>query len=60
MAPRFLRDANKAPTQLFVDMSEKTVDEKGRPYRIVTVRRPGDFGIDLNQYYDVILQVFNS
>ncbi len=55
-----VRDANKAPTQLFVDMSEKTVDEKGRPYRIVTVRRPGDFGIDLNQYYDVILQVFNS
>jgi len=55
-----VRDANKAPIQSFVDMSEKTVDEKGRPFRIVTVRRPGDFGIDLSQYYEVIMQAFNN
>jgi HD-GYP domain-containing protein (c-di-GMP phosphodiesterase class II) len=55
-----VRDAQKVPTLSFVDMSEKTVDAKGRPYRIVTVRRPGDFGIDLSEYYDVIMQAFNS
>ncbi|MCX7109952.1 MAG: HD-GYP domain-containing protein [Proteobacteria bacterium] len=55
-----VRDADKAPTQRFVDMSEKTVDDNGRPFRIVTVRRPGDFGIDLSQYYDIIMQAFNS
>ena len=55
-----VRDAAKNPIQHFVDMNEKTVDDQGRPYRIVTVRRPGDFGIDLSQYYDVILQAFNG
>ncbi len=55
-----VRDADKAPTQGFVDMSEKTVDDNGRPFRIVTVRRPGDFGIDLSQYYDIIMLAFNS
>ncbi|MFZ4699843.1 MAG: HD-GYP domain-containing protein [Candidatus Methylumidiphilus sp.] len=55
-----VRDADKAPTQRFVDMTERTVDDNGHPFRIVTVRRPGDFGIDLSQYYDIIMQAFNS
>ncbi len=55
-----VRDADKSPVQKFVDMAEKTVDDRGRPYRIVTVRRPGDFGIDLSLYYDVIMQAFNN
>ncbi len=55
-----VRDANKQPTQKFIDMSEKTEDDKGRPYRIVTVRRPGDYGIDLSQYYEVIMSAFNN
>jgi len=55
-----VRDADKAPTQRFVDMTERTVDDNGRPFRIVTVRRPGDFGIDLSQYYDIIMLAFNS
>ncbi len=55
-----VRDANKDPVQIFIDMSEKTNDDKGRPYRIVTVRRPGDFGIDLSQYFDPIMQAFNN
>jgi HD-GYP domain-containing protein (c-di-GMP phosphodiesterase class II) len=55
-----VRDANKQPTQKFIDMSEKTEDDKGRPFRIVTVRRPGDYGIDLSQYYEVIMSAFNN
>jgi len=49
-------DPNKKPMQSFVDMSEKTTDEKGRPYRIMAVHTPGDFGIDVSQYYDLIMQ----
>jgi HD-GYP domain-containing protein (c-di-GMP phosphodiesterase class II) len=54
-----VRDRNKQPMQRFVDLSEKTADETGRPYRIINVRRASDFGIDLAQYYDVIMQAFN-
>ncbi|MFM8331313.1 MAG: HD-GYP domain-containing protein [Candidatus Methylumidiphilus sp.] len=54
-----VRDAAKSPTQRFVDMSEKTMDDFGRPYRIVNVSRASDFGIELGQYYDVIMQAFN-
>ncbi len=54
-----VRTPNQEPTQRFVDMSEKTSDDCGQPYRIVNVRRASDFGIDLGQYYDVIIQAFN-
>jgi HD-GYP domain-containing protein (c-di-GMP phosphodiesterase class II) len=54
-----VRGADKNPTQCFVDMSEKHADQKGRPYRIVAVRAPGDFGIDVNQYYDLIVEAFD-
>jgi HD-GYP domain-containing protein (c-di-GMP phosphodiesterase class II) len=54
-----VRDSAKQPAQRFVDLSEKTADAQGRPYRIVNVRRPSDYGIDLGQYYDVIVQAFN-
>ncbi len=54
-----VRDANKAETLSFVDISEKTQDDKGRPYRIAAVHRPGAFGIDLGQYYDQIIKAFN-
>jgi len=54
-----VKDRNKRPVQNFVDMSEKTVDESGNPYRIINVRRASDFHIDLSQYYDVIMQAFN-
>lgn len=54
-----VRDMNKQPTQRFIDMSEKTIDDNGHPYRIVNVCRASDYGIDLGQYYDVIMQAFN-
>lgn len=54
-----VRDANKAPIQVFVDLAEKKTDAQGRPYRIVTVRRAGDYGIDLSAYYDKIVQAFD-
>lgn len=53
-----VRDPQKQPAQIFVDMSEKTCDERGKPYRIVSVRRPSDYGIDLAQYYDFIMKSF--
>ena len=52
-------DPHKEPVQRFVDLSEKTSDGQGRPYRIVNVRRASDFGIDLGQHYDLIVQAFN-
>jgi len=54
-----VRDSNKEPIQTFVDLAEKKTDEKGRPYRISTVRRPGDYDIDLTQYSDLIMQAFD-
>jgi len=53
-----VRDAAKQPTQSFVDLAEKRIDARGRPYRIVSVRRPGDYGIDLGQYSELIMQAF--
>jgi len=54
-----VRTPDKQPIQRFVDLSEKLADEHGEPYRVVNVRRASDFGIDLGQYYDVIMQAFN-
>ena len=54
-----VRDPEKQPTQSFVDLAEKKSDGRGRPYRIVSVRRPGDYGIDLGQYCELIMQAFN-
>lgn len=51
-----VRDADKSPVQRFVDMSEKTADEQGRPYRITAVHAQGDFGIDINDHYELIMQ----
>ncbi|CAG1020684.1 Cyclic di-GMP phosphodiesterase [Methylococcales bacterium] len=52
-------DEKHEPTQKFVDLAEKAADIKGRPYRIAKVHRPGDFGIDLNQYSDLIVETLN-
>jgi hypothetical protein len=52
-------NARKEPIQRFVDLSEKIVDDKGSAYRITTVHRAGEFGIDLGQYYDLIAKSFN-
>jgi len=52
-------DEHRNPTQKFVDLSEKTTDQNGNPYRIAKVRRPGDYGVDLNQYSDLILETLN-
>ena len=52
-------DENHAPTQKFVDLSEIKADQRGHHYRIAKVHRPGDFGIDLNQYSDLILECLN-
>jgi HD-GYP domain-containing protein (c-di-GMP phosphodiesterase class II) len=54
-----VRDPNKQPVQYFVDLSEKKTDTRGRPYRIISVRRPGEFGIELSEYYELIMQAFN-
>lgn len=51
-----VRDSNKAPMQCFADISEKSVDEQGRPYRIVSAHKPGYLGIDVGQYYELISQ----
>ena len=54
-----VRAPNKQPIQTFVDLAEKKTDEKGRPYRIKAVLRPGDYDIDLSLYSDVIMQAFD-
>lgn len=59
--PRLLivRDANKQRCQCLIDMTQKTIDERGRPYRIVNVHSPGYYGISLSQYYDLIVRAFS-
>jgi HD-GYP domain-containing protein (c-di-GMP phosphodiesterase class II) len=54
-----VRDHNRELIQRWVDLSEKKLDERGRPYRIVTVHRQGDFGIDISDYFDTVIKVFN-
>jgi len=51
-----VRDPDKKPIQCFVDMSEKATDDRGKPYRITAVHAPGDFGINVGDYYDLIVQ----
>ncbi|BBL75278.1 HD-GYP domain-containing protein [Methylomagnum ishizawai] len=41
-----------------VDMALKEVDDKGRPYKIKTVHRAEDFGIDLEKHRHAILNAF--
>lgn len=52
-------DAEHKPAQKFVDLAEIKTDKQGRTYRIAKVHRPGDFGIDLNQYSDLIVEALN-
>jgi len=52
-------DENHEPAQKFIDLAEKTKDDKGGLYRIAKVHRSGDFGIDLNQYSDLIVENLN-
>jgi hypothetical protein len=54
-----VRDSAKKPIQIFIDMTQKKHDDQGRPYRITTVRRPGDYGISPGQYWDLIVQTFD-
>lgn len=51
-----VRDTHKNPCQRFIDLSDKTIDDRGKAYRIAAVRRTGDFGIDPNQYFNLIMQ----
>ena len=53
-----VRDPQKLPVQIFIDLAEKTTDAKGRPYRISSMHRAGDFGIEVGQYYDALIRAF--
>jgi phosphopantetheinyl transferase len=53
-----VRNSAKHPTEAFVDLAEKTIDDKGRPYRISHVCKPGDFGINLSHYSELLLESF--
>jgi hypothetical protein len=54
-----VRDKAGNPIERFVDMSEKTTDEHGHPYKIKSVHKPQDFNIDMEHYQSVIVQAFN-
>jgi len=59
--PRLLlvRDTHKNSCQCLIDMAEKTVDAKGRPYRITGVRSPGYYGIETSHYYNLLVRAFS-
>jgi len=61
LRPRLLivRDSNKNRCQCLIDMAQKTTDMRGRPYRIVTVRSPGYYGITLSHYYELLVRALN-
>lgn len=51
-----VRDAKDNLVARFVDMTLKTTDEQGKPYKIKTVHRPDSFGINLSDYRNVIMR----
>jgi HD-GYP domain-containing protein (c-di-GMP phosphodiesterase class II) len=53
------RDAEGNPVERYVDMAEVLTDERGRPYKIKSVHKPGDFDIDLEYYQSAIIRAFN-
>ncbi|CAG0976947.1 partial Cyclic di-GMP phosphodiesterase, partial [Gammaproteobacteria bacterium] len=61
LRPRLLvvRDANKNPCQCLIDMTQKTIDGRGRSYRIINVCSHGDYDISLSHYFELIVRAFN-
>jgi len=53
-----VRDVQKNPIEKFIDLAETSTDAKGRPYRITSMHRAGDFGIEVSHYYDILIQTF--
>lgn len=53
-----VRDSDNNPVARFVDMALKQVDERGQPYKIKAIHRPGDFGINLLDYRGVVMKSF--
>ncbi len=53
-----VRNADQTATNRIVDMAQAPVSTQGKPDRIVTVHPPGAFGIDLNKYFETIMQAF--
>lgn len=51
-----VRDPAGNPVARFVDMALKQTDEKGLPYKIKAIHRPGDFGINLLDYRGVVMK----
>ncbi len=51
-----IRDPAAKPVEIPVDMALRDADAQGRPYKIKSVHRPEDFGIDLEKYRGAILQ----
>jgi HD-GYP domain-containing protein (c-di-GMP phosphodiesterase class II) len=52
-----VRDAKKTPIHSFTDLSGKVVDGNGQPH-IVAVRNAGYSGIDISQYYDLLVHAY--
>jgi len=51
-----VRDRDRQPVQHLVDLADKASDGRGRPCRIVSVRRPGEFGINADQCFEQIMR----
>lgn len=54
-----VRDAGGEHTSNFVDLAETATDAKGRPLRIVSIHKLGEFGIQISDYFDLLLYAFN-
>lgn len=54
-----VRDAEGQAQERYVDMSEKTADDRGHPYKIKRVYKPGEFELDLDDYRNAIVHAFN-
>lgn len=60
LRPRILivRDRERNPVEIPVDMAARLQDERGQPYKVKFVHPPGHLGIDLRQYQEAIAQAF--
>ncbi len=54
-----VRDMEGNPVEWFVDLAVKSIDGKGKAYKIKMVHLPGYLGIDLSRYQNILIQAYD-
>lgn len=54
-----VRDEGRNPVERLIDLAGKSVDAKGKAYKIKMVHLPGYLGIDLSQHQDSLITAYD-